>query len=82
MRLYGIYKAYDMRQFSAVYKKTKDWYVGWVEEISGVNVQGKTLEEAKENLRESLALVIAANRLLAKRDAGRGKVVRETVRMK
>ena len=71
-----------MRQFSAVYKKTKDWYVGWVEEMPGVNVQGKTLEEAKENLREALDLVLAANRSLAKRDAGRGKVVRETVRIR
>ena len=71
-----------MKQFSAVYKKTKDWYVGWVEEISGINVQGKTLEEAKENLREALKLVVAANKALAKRDAGRGKVVREVVRVK
>lgn len=71
-----------MSQFSAIYKKTKDWYVGWVEEMPGVNVQGKTLEEAKENLREALGLVIAANRTLAKQDAGRGKVVREVVRIK
>ena len=39
-------------KFTAVYKKRKKWYVGWVEEIPGVNTQGKTLGETKENLKE------------------------------
>jgi predicted RNase H-like HicB family nuclease len=60
----------------------KDWHIGWIEEIPGVNVQEKTIEEAKESLREALAFVLEANRALTKRDAGRGKVVREVVRIK
>ena len=43
--------------FTAVYKKRGKWYLGWVEEIPGVNTQGKTLIEAKENLREALTLI-------------------------
>ncbi|MBI1974714.1 MAG: type II toxin-antitoxin system HicB family antitoxin [Candidatus Zambryskibacteria bacterium] len=51
--------------FTAVYKKTGKWYSAWVEEISGVNTQGKTIKEARENLKEALVLVIEANRLVA-----------------
>lgn len=45
-----------VKQFTAVYKKRGKWYLGWVEEIPGVNTQGKTLKEAKENLKEALLL--------------------------
>jgi len=38
--------------------------LGWIEEIPGVNTQGKTLKETKENLREAIQLVIETNRLL------------------
>ena len=50
------------RRFTAVYKKSGKWYLGWVEEIPGANTQGKTLKEAKENLKEALDMVVAANR--------------------
>lgn len=60
--------------FSAIYKKTNGWYTGWIEEIPGVNTQGKTLKEAKENLRDALLLVVETNRTLNK---PRGKVIRE-----
>lgn len=46
------------RQFTAVYKKDGKWYLGWIEEIPGVNTQGKTLKEAKENLKEALLLIL------------------------
>ena len=49
-------------QFTAVFKKTSTWYVAWVEEIPGVNTQGKTLKEAKENLKDALDMVLEANR--------------------
>ena len=37
--------------FTAVFEKVDDWYIDYVEELSGVNVQEKTLEEARESLR-------------------------------
>lgn len=52
------------QQFRAVYKKTGRWYSAWVEEIPGANTQGRTLKEARENLKEALALMIETNRLL------------------
>jgi predicted RNase H-like HicB family nuclease len=50
--------------FTAIYKKRGKWFLGWIEEIPGVNTQGKTLKETKENLREAIQLVIETNRLL------------------
>jgi len=58
-------------QFTAVYMKRGQWYVGYVEEIPGVNTQGKTLVETKRNLRDALALVLEANRVLAHRAHGK-----------
>ncbi len=54
-------------QFTAAYIKQGKWYIGYVEEISGVNTQGKTLAEAKENLKEALILVLEANKEIAQR---------------
>lgn len=53
------------REFTAVIEKRGDWYIGYVEELPGVNTQGRTLKEVKENLKEALRLIIEANRELA-----------------
>lgn len=52
------------REFTAVYKKSGKWFLAWVEEVPGVNTQGKTLKEAKENLKEALSLILETNRNL------------------
>ncbi len=65
------------RQFTAVYKKSKGWYLGWVEEIPGVNTQGRTLKETKENLKEALLLILETNRILNKKEISKSKVIRE-----
>jgi len=49
-------------QFTAIYKKTKNWFIAWIEEIPGVNTQGKTLKEARENLQEALLMILEENR--------------------
>ena len=53
--------------FTAVFEQDGDWWVGYVEELPGANTQGATLEEARENLKEAVALIIEANRELAQR---------------
>lgn len=68
-----------MQKFTAVYKKRAGWYLGWIEEISGVNTQGRTLKEVKENIREALVLVIETNRLLSRRESSGGRVIREHI---
>ena len=67
------------RQFTAVYKKSGKWYSGWIEEIPGVNTQGKTLVETKENLKEALLLILETNRLLSRKSANGSLVTRENL---
>lgn len=55
-------------QFTSVIEKRGRWYVAYVEEIPGVNTQGRTLAEARRNLKEAFTLVIEANRELAARE--------------
>jgi len=55
-------KAAMSREFTAVFEKHGQWYIGYVEEIPGVNTQGKTLAEARENLKEALQLILEENR--------------------
>jgi predicted RNase H-like HicB family nuclease len=66
------------KQLTAVYEKHDDWYVAYLEEIPGVNTQGKTKEEAKANLEDALHEFLEANRELAKQDiSGKTEVVEE-----
>ena len=57
------------REFTAIYQKMGKHVVAWIEEVPGVNTQGRTTKEARENLKEALQLVLETNRSLAK---GRG----------
>ncbi len=54
-------------QLTAVYMQVSEGYVAFVEELPGANTQGATMEEARENLREAVVLVLEANRELAER---------------
>jgi predicted RNase H-like HicB family nuclease len=67
--------------FTAVFRKVPEGYIGFVEELPGVNTQGSTLEEARENLREAVELVIEANRALAREDLGDSDVIREPLKI-
>lgn len=64
------------RQFTAIYKKQGRWFIGWIEEIPGVNTQGRTLKETKENLKEALWLILETNSILNKTS---GSVLREPI---
>lgn len=66
------------RNFTAVYKKQGKWYLGWVEEIPGVNTQGKTLKEARENLKEALGLILEVNKAMSRKELV-GRFIRELV---
>jgi predicted RNase H-like HicB family nuclease len=50
------------REFTSVIEKRGKWYVAYVDEIPGVNSQGRTLAEARRNLKEALTLALEANR--------------------
>lgn len=64
-------------QLTAVFRRVPEGYIAFVEELPGANTQGETLEEARSNLHEAVALVLEANRLLAEEDLRDADVIRE-----
>jgi predicted RNase H-like HicB family nuclease len=54
--------------FTAVYEKHGEWWAAYVEEYPGVNTQGATLEEARENLTEAFQMVVETNAALSRGD--------------
>jgi predicted RNase H-like HicB family nuclease len=67
-------------EFTAVFRKVPEGYIGFVEELPGANTQGATLEEARANLQEAVALVLEANRTLAREDGP--DVIREPLKVR
>lgn len=67
------------RKYTAVIQKRGQWYVAYVEELPGVNAQGKTKREARRNLEDAVALVSEVNRGFAAR-AKRRTTPRKTKR--
>jgi predicted RNase H-like HicB family nuclease len=49
-------------KYTAIIKKDSSWWIGWIEEIPGVNSQGKTRAELKKNLRSALSEALELNR--------------------
>ena len=64
-------------QLTAVYQQVPEGYIAFVEELPGANTQGATLEEARANLHEAVALVLDANRELARQAVEDQDVIRE-----
>ncbi len=54
--------------FTAVFQKTDKWWISFIEEIPGVNTQGKTKEEARENLKEALELILQSNKEITEKE--------------
>jgi len=66
-------------KLTAVFEKVSEGYIGFVEELPGVNTQGATLEEARANLQEAIELVLEANRALAEEGIQGRKVIKESL---
>ena len=47
------------REFTAVIQKDGPWWIGWVEEVRGVNAQAKTKKQLIANLQECLEEFLA-----------------------
>lgn len=66
-------------QLTAVFMKVPEGYVGFVEELSGANTQGETLEETRENLQEAVSLVMDSNRQVLEESLKGQEVIRESL---
>jgi len=56
--------------YSAVLKKSGDWWIGWIEEVPGVNCQEASRDELLESLRVTLREALELNRKDARDAAG------------
>lgn len=45
-------------EFTALIERDGEWYIAYCPEISGANGQGKSKDEARENLAEAIALIL------------------------
>ena len=58
-------------QYMAVTKHEGDWWIGWIEEVPGVNCQERSREELMESLRVTLKEALEFNRQDALSAAGK-----------
>ena len=58
--------------YTAVIKQDGAWWIGWVEEIPGVNCQESTRSDLLDSLRITLVEALEMNREDARRAAGKG----------
>ena len=49
-------------EFTAVFERDGDWYIAYCPEIPGANGQGRTKDEARQDLGEAIALILADRR--------------------
>jgi predicted RNase H-like HicB family nuclease len=56
--------------YNAIIRQDGEWWIGWIEEVAGVNSQGATREELMANLREALSEALEMNRQDARSAAG------------
>jgi predicted RNase H-like HicB family nuclease len=59
-----------MATYTAILRQEPDWWIGWIEEIPGVNSQGATRDELLKNLQSALGEAIELNREAARPEAG------------
>ena len=57
-------------EYTAVVKHRGEWWIGWIEEVPGVNCQERTHEELLQSLAEALAEALELNRQDALAAAG------------
>lgn len=58
--------------YTALIQQRQDWWIGWIEEIPGVNCQERTKEELLDTLRLTLIEALEYNRQQAMSVAERG----------
>jgi predicted RNase H-like HicB family nuclease len=77
-----LYKGSEMEigtmSFTAVYLKSNGGYIGFIEELPGVNSHGRTIHEARETLQKLAAVVFDEERRGAEELIEGKEVVRES----
>ena len=69
--------------FTAVFEEVPQaeggGYCAYVEELPGANTQGDTLEQARENLRDALKILLETRREMLGEEVGSHRIIREKI---
>lgn len=57
-------------EYTAIVKRSGEWWIGWIEEVPGVNCRERTHEELRQSLAAALAEALEFNRRDALAAAG------------
>ncbi len=68
-----------MQEYTAIVKRAGDWWIGWIEEVPGVNCQERSREELLETLTITLGEALEFNRQAALAAAGEGYSLEKVV---
>ncbi len=49
-------------EFTGIFERDGEWYIGYCPEVSGANGQGRTLEECRESLIAAIKLILEDRR--------------------
>lgn len=65
--------------FTAIYEKVPKGYIGYVQEIPGVNTQGDTIEETRENIKEALELILQCREKAFEQETSGKEIINESI---
>ncbi|MCY3930453.1 MAG: type II toxin-antitoxin system HicB family antitoxin [Acidobacteria bacterium] len=68
-----------MQEYTAIVKRAGDWWIGWIEEVPGVNCQERSREKLLETLSITLGEALEFNRQAALAAAGEGYTLEKVV---
>ena len=68
-----------MQEYTAIVKRVGDWWIGWIEEVPGVNCQERSREELLDTLAITLGEALEFNRQAALAAAGEGYTLEKVV---
>ena len=70
-----------LESFKVQFVKSGKWYAAFVPDLPGAHSQGRTLAEARENIKEAITLILECNRRRLRADLRGKKVIRDVVRV-
>jgi len=68
-----------MQEYTAIVKRAGDWWIGWIEEVPGVNCQERSREDLVDTLAITLGEALEFNRQAALAAAGEGYTLEKVV---
>ena len=66
-------------KYTAIVERAGDWWIGWIEEVPGVNCQERSREELLESLTVTLGEALEFSRRAAVAEAGEGYTMEKIV---